>query len=289
MIDKYGFTTTGIFGGDLITKDNYLEEIRKILESEYFVKELEEIRATEITIKKRMEIDSMKTDLHRVADTVGRLLVYRYNTNAYAISLVEYFERIGTALEKKYGLEEGSTDYYSLDEVVSLTEEGVVLDQGKVEKRKKGFLIRFNLDKVEIFEGDEAREEIKDLLEFRRKSHSEFKTLSGTVASWPDKSVEKVRGRVFALTTNFGSAEKIKEFKEGDILVATQTHPTLVPAMRKAGAIVTDEGGLTCHAAIVSRELKKPCIIGTKLASKTLKTGDVVELDLLNGTVDKKN
>ena len=55
----------------------------------------------------------------------------------------------------------------------------------------------------------------------------------------------------------------------------------------KAGAIVTDEGGLTSHAAIVSRELKIPCIVGTKIATKILKDGDIVEVDAENGIVRK--
>ena len=65
------------------------------------------------------------------------------------------------------------------------------------------------------------------------------------------------------------------------------TDPRYVPAMKKAAAIVTDEGGITCHAAIVSRELKKPCIIGTKIATKVLKDGDEVEVDAEKGVVKK--
>jgi pyruvate,water dikinase len=55
--------------------------------------------------------------------------------------------------------------------------------------------------------------------------------------------------------------------------------------MQKAAAFVTDEGGLTCHAAIVAREMKKPCIIGTKIATKVLKDGDMVEVDANKGIV----
>jgi pyruvate,water dikinase len=63
------------------------------------------------------------------------------------------------------------------------------------------------------------------------------------------------------------------------------TRPEFVPLMKKAIAIVTDEGGITCHAAIVSRELKKPCIIGTKVATQVLKDGDMVEVDANSGIV----
>jgi len=63
------------------------------------------------------------------------------------------------------------------------------------------------------------------------------------------------------------------------------TQPEFLPAMKKASAIITDEGGLTCHAAIISRELGIPCIIGTKIATKVFKDGDIVEVDATRGIV----
>ena len=79
--------------------------------------------------------------------------------------------------------------------------------------------------------------------------------------------------------------EQISEAQDGDIIVSTMTTPDFVPAMQKAAAIITDEGGITCHAAIVARELNKPCVIGTKFATKLLKNGDEVEVDADNGMV----
>ena len=76
---------------------------------------------------------------------------------------------------------------------------------------------------------------------------------------------------------------------EGDILVSVATTPSIIMAMKKAAAFVTDEGGLTCHAAIVAREMKKPCVIGTKIATKVFKDGDVVEVDAERGIVRKIN
>lgn len=71
----------------------------------------------------------------------------------------------------------------------------------------------------------------------------------------------------------------------GDVLVTTMTTPDFIALMQKSGAIVTDIGGLLCHAAIVSRELQKPCVIGTKFATQLLKDGDMVEVDADNGVV----
>ncbi|MEK7451154.1 MAG: PEP-utilizing enzyme [Patescibacteria group bacterium] len=79
--------------------------------------------------------------------------------------------------------------------------------------------------------------------------------------------------------------DQIHMFKEGEILVSPMTIPDFLPAMKKAAAIVTDEGGMLCHAAIVARELKKPCIVGTKFATQILKNGDLVEVDANKGIV----
>lgn len=81
--------------------------------------------------------------------------------------------------------------------------------------------------------------------------------------------------------------DDMKKMDQGDILVSETTYPSLVPAMKKAAAIVTNAGGLTCHAAIVSRELGIPCVVGTKIANKVLKDGDKVEVDATKGIVRK--
>jgi phosphohistidine swiveling domain-containing protein len=81
------------------------------------------------------------------------------------------------------------------------------------------------------------------------------------------------------------SRAELGKFKEGNILVSPTTTPDLMPAIIRCAAIVADEGGLVSHAAITSRELKKPCVIGTKIATQVLKDGDMVEVDADKGTV----
>ena len=79
----------------------------------------------------------------------------------------------------------------------------------------------------------------------------------------------------------------ISKVKKGDILITQMTFPAYITAMEKASAFVTDEGGITCHASIIAREMKKPCIIGTKIATKIFKDGDLVEVDANKGIVRK--
>jgi phosphohistidine swiveling domain-containing protein len=92
-------------------------------------------------------------------------------------------------------------------------------------------------------------------------------------------------GRVTGLARIVKNEQQMTNLVVGEILLSPMTTPNFLPAMKKAGAIVTDEGGITCHAAIVARELKKPCIIGTKIATQVFKDGDLVEVDANKGIV----
>ncbi len=133
-------------------------------------------------------------------------------------------------------------------------------------------------------------------------SHNFIGTLSGLTAECPeyffeDTASSKVdekqhlggsvavggyaKGRVVLVNRKVD----VNNVASGDILVSRMTIPDFVPAMKLAAAIVTDEGGITCHAAIIARELDKPCIIGTKIATRILHDGDLVEVDATNGIV----
>ena len=80
-------------------------------------------------------------------------------------------------------------------------------------------------------------------------------------------------------------ATELNRLKPGEILVTTMTTPDMVPAMARAAGIVTDEGGMTCHAAIVSRELGVPCVVGTRSATKTIGDGSEITVDGKTGSV----
>jgi pyruvate,water dikinase len=90
-----------------------------------------------------------------------------------------------------------------------------------------------------------------------------------------------VRGRVVVVTDRSAFAN----VRDGDVLVSVMTRPEYLPIMQRASAFVTDEGGITCHAAIVAREMRKPCLIATKVATRVLHDGDLVDVDATNGIV----
>ncbi|OGE74270.1 MAG: hypothetical protein A3I07_00515 [Candidatus Doudnabacteria bacterium RIFCSPLOWO2_02_FULL_42_9] len=119
------------------------------------------------------------------------------------------------------------------------------------------------------------------------------KKLRSMVATKINKNVKEFTGQTVQPGYAKGTvkiiirAKDMPKMKQGDILVSIATDVDVVPAMKKAAAIITEQGGITSHAAIVSRELGTPCIIGTKIATKVLKDGDKVEVDANKGIVRK--
>jgi len=144
----------------------------------------------------------------------------------------------------------------------------------ELEKREKGFIIYFGKDGPEIdyVNFDETKSKIYEKM-FGDTSSSEIK---GSIANKGN-----VNGKVKVIL----SKKDFSKFEEGDILVTSMTRPEFVPLMKKAAGFITDEGGITCHAAIVSREMNKPCIIGTKNATAILKDNELVNLNADEGTV----
>ncbi len=115
----------------------------------------------------------------------------------------------------------------------------------------------------------------------KRESREKEKIQNVNELKGQPASAGKARGRVRLVF----SVHDVSRVQKGDILVAPATNPTFVPAMERAKAIITDEGGLLSHAAIVSRELRVPCIVGTRIGTRILKDGDLVEVDAEKGIV----
>ncbi len=147
------------------------------------------------------------------------------------------------------------------------TEEAKRREQNVITTHEKGM-------KTRIFYDEEARQ----IFEAAKQFHHSNQQIKGTIASLGNEKIITGIARIVIDPAK-------EDFKEGEILVASMTRIEFVPLMKKAKAIITDEGGIACHAAIVSRELGVPCIIGTKIATKLLKNGDLVEIDTNTGIV----
>ena len=147
----------------------------------------------------------------------------------------------------------------------------------EINLRKKAFGIASDPEGIRVIFGEELEKWLSVLVPSVDTTVTELK---GTAAS-PGFA----EGTACVCITPH-DAEKIRE---GQILVAPQTTPDFVPFMRKAVAIVTEEGGLTCHAAIVSRELGKPCVVGTRVATRVIQNGEKIRVDATAGKIYRLN
>lgn len=190
---------------------------------------------------------------------------------------VFYANNLWEELGRRMRLATEDMSYLQDEEIATFLKGKGVLSKEKINQRKNGFIIYIGKNKKLVcLQGDQ----IPDALKLFKLTVQEEKVqdITGRVAS---KGLAK--GKVVIVN----GIKDLKKVKPGDILIAVTTHPDFVPAMRKAAAIVTDEGGITSHAAIISREFNIPCIVGTKLATKVLKDGDFVEVDASTGIVKK--
>jgi phosphohistidine swiveling domain-containing protein len=142
----------------------------------------------------------------------------------------------------------------------------------ELKARDKACCIIMDTKGYKVLSGEKAVREIESQL----STTTEIKGM----AAYPGKA--KGRARIVL------DPARAKDFRKGDILITGMTRPAFVPLMEKAAAFVTDIGGLLCHAALVAREMKKPCIIGTQNATKLIKDGEIIEVDADKGTVVRR-
>jgi phosphoenolpyruvate synthase/pyruvate phosphate dikinase len=167
-----------------------------------------------------------------------------------------------------------SLKWYSPSEVEYLLRSGDSVPRAEIARRKTFCVLEVTPRKIKIVTGQNAK---------RLASAIEGKSSAVRVVRGQTGNGGKVRGVVNVML----DPHQRKVFKRNGVLVTGMTTPDFVPLMHKSRAIVTDEGGITCHAAIMSRELGIPCVIGTKIATKVFKDGDRVEVDATNGVVRK--
>lgn len=203
------------------------------------------------------------------------LNAYRTQTEELYPDVCEWFERHLARIAQKEKISSHTLRLLSVDECVAYLSDGTLPSMQSLKSRYPMHGYFFERGKgVLLSKGDVER--FERMVDEQERGDSPM--IKGAVA-YP--------GRITGIVRIVRDPRSVGVFRAGDILVTEMTHPEFVPLMKKAGAIVTDAGGILCHAAIVSRELKKPCVIGTQRATRMFKTGDRVHVDANNGTVSR--
>ncbi len=251
----------------------YREPFSKGYDFNFFKKKLEELDLNNKkygTIKNRFKFDKKEEEFMNL---MKEFVYFRNYRTEKLYEALFYLETLWNEIGKKFLVKENDLGYYLLSEIKDLFEKNIKVSNKIIKERKLGHGFLLHDNKIELLFGKKLIQKINSL---NISAIHDIKELKGMVAC-----SGKIKGTVRIIL----KASEQSKVSEGDILITTMTTPDFMPCMKKAVAFVTDEGGITCHAAIVAREWNKPCIIGTKIATKILKDGDLVEVDANKGIV----
>ncbi|MCK4589920.1 MAG: hypothetical protein KAT77_05740 [Nanoarchaeota archaeon] len=252
---------------------------------EYTLKDAEEFKKELIKKNYLKEYHEEKQKIKKATEEAKQLL----QENAFLIDLMQFFiyyrtqrtDILNQAIFLAWNLiaQEAHQHGFTYDDFLYCTYQEIINQDFPrpdiIEKRKKGHAIYTALgNQPKVLIGKENQEMIEKYLQV----DTAINQVQGRAAF-----IGKVQGPVVLVK----QIEDLNKVKPGSVLVTSMTTPEMTVALDRAAAFVTDEGGITCHAAIIAREMQKPCIIGTKIASRIFKDGDLIEVDAEKGIVKK--
>jgi len=262
-----------------LTFDYFKNAVEALADSsDNLVDEIASINQRQVERKKNLlavfkEIKAPKTLKAYVDLLQGYMYLRTYRKNiiskAHYLHMPLLFE-IGKRMEI-----ENDITLISYEEMINFLKKEEIVSKKVIEERKEAWAVLSIDGQTSIISG--------------KKSVEGVASKYGIEDVKQQASKKQVKGQSACLGKATGRAriiKNIREFgkiKQGDILITPMTTPDYIPVMKKVIAIITDEGGVTCHAAIVSREFNIPCIVGTSNATKMFGDGDLVEVDANNG------
>jgi phosphoenolpyruvate synthase/pyruvate phosphate dikinase len=256
-VQKWEWIETHHVSGDPLTLEKVLDELRDLKDEQ-----------------SKEDISTYPEELQKLLEIAGDLAWLRLQS-AETSAMVSFAARpLIRFLGEKIGLSYDEVIWLTAEEIINFVETGAVADKQELSERIKAWGGYRSADTVlKVLTGEELERVLGPLIP---KHNLDVHELKGTVGY-----KGKVTGRARVMLTSRSD----KAFVDGEILIASETTPDYVSIMKRALAFVTDQGGITSHAAIISRELQKPCIVGTKIATQVLHDGDLVEVDAEEGVV----
>ncbi len=199
------------------------------------------------------------------------------------LKLMAAIDKIQIEISRRCRLPKSEFYQYLISDLIQLLKTGRKISRSELKSRQPFLFFtqtKNQTNHTSFFRGTDAQN-LSAYFQAVKQQHRQ-QQLKGFVAS-KGKQGKIISGRVHLVIKPEGS-----NFKTGEILVTGMTRPEFVPLMKKAKAVITNEGGITTHAAIISRELGIPCLIGTKFATQILKNNDIITINLTTGVITKK-
>lgn len=273
---KRYFWLKNSYAGTEILSVNFFRNRKKSLPPNLETKITEkfyQITRSKREVQKKYKLSKVILD---IAEAISTGVAWQDERKKHIFIALHYTDVLAKEIAKRFNYKFTDFDNLWYFEIANIVK-GKKLHK-KIKERKIGFGVQFFHTCKEL-----SAPETSFIWQAYEVKHTnqEQKEIKGIIASKGDG--KKLSGRIHILFDPL----KARTFKQGEILVAPMTSPEYIFAMRKASAILTDTGGLTSHAAIVSRELGIPCLVGTKLSTKIFKDGDLVEINPQTGTAIK--
>lgn len=276
---KYSWINMSLFRRDPFTPEELMGRLKDILEKDC-KKELGNLakkrKATELAFNKALkdlEIKGLLKDKVEMFGVYVYLRTYRLDIFTLAAYLIR---NLLLEISSRFKLSYDELGLMSLWEIKAVLLGKQNLSEIPIKKRLKNFAVIQVGGEFNVIVDEKSLTKLRQ--EKQQKTVKKVKIIKGKVAS---------RGKATGPVKIVMHPTQVTKVVKGDVLVAPMTSPDFVMGMLKAVAIVTDHGGMTCHAAIVSRELGVPCIVGTGNATSLLEDGDIVEVDAEKGVIKR--
>ncbi|KKR44112.1 MAG: Phosphoenolpyruvate synthase/pyruvate phosphate dikinase [Candidatus Moranbacteria bacterium GW2011_GWC2_40_12] len=257
---------------------HFLKKIKEIIQDKKKLREEKEMRRALANLESRKKRIAKKYRLSKEFINVINFLAilgnFRDARKSFNQMAGNTLRKFAEEFSRKSGLEINAVEYmfhWEMKNLFKLNKQRI----REIESRPKGWLyFKTGLEKFSAMKGKQAER----LNVFLKEQVGKYSGLSGMPAY-----AGIVEGKVKIIRDQ----NDFHKMKKGDILVAPNPRPEFLPVLKIAGAIISQEGGITCHAAIVSRELKTPCIVGVQGILSVIKDGDTIEVDAEKGLIRK--
>jgi phosphoenolpyruvate synthase/pyruvate phosphate dikinase len=281
-IEDYGWVAMDSGHGEALTYENLKKELKKQTTTQLAIKEAEirndlrrQMQRREDYLKKLKLPARVKGIADYLSQSTFVRTYRRYATSRIAWYSQKFYEEIA----KRLDLTMEELVYLTPNEVYAALEEQTSVERLRSLSRQNwkysiGFLDEKG--KMNFWVGEKARK-------FASKQSTDEETASGDILHGRPVYLGKATGTAKVVM----DSSELGKVEDGDILVAMQTPPDYIVVLKKAAGAVVDEGGVTSHASILCRECKVPAIIGTRVATKTYKDGDILTLDSTLGVVER--
>lgn len=271
---RYFWIYNNYFETKILQEEEIILDVkRRLQKSEFSLVQKDNIAKTKVALIKELKLDKETIEILEVSSD---FIYWQDVRKKWIMIFAHYLDLLLKEIGKRANVSIRDMRYTLPQELRNIL---IMKKRIDFQERRKNCFIVVNTGEVHgvLYSGDKATGEEKKYL-LAPLFYTEVEVLRGTSAC---------SGKAIGIARIIMNPAESYKVNHGDVLVTSMTSPDFMQAIRKCVGIVTNEGGITCHAAVLAREFNIPCIIGTKTATKVIKDGDRIEVDADKGIVRK--